>query len=181
MTASLAPASSPARHRFGFWAVAYAFLTVLSFSTAPSPLYVLYAHRDRFSSLMITLIYAAYAAGVAGSLLLASHLSDVHGRHPHLLAGIALAIVSGVLFITWPALPGMFTARVLCGVSVGLTLAAASAYLSESHQAHRPGRRAPCRSLPRRRRTSAASASARCWPGCSPRTPGTRSSCPTWC
>jgi hypothetical protein len=77
MTGSLAPASSPARHRFGFWAVAYAFLAVLSFSTAPSPLYVLYAHRDHFSSLMITLIYAAYAAGVAGSLLLASHLSDV--------------------------------------------------------------------------------------------------------
>lgn len=139
MTASLAPASSPAWHRFGFWAVAYAFLAVLSFSTAPSPLYVLYAHRDHFSSLMITLIYAAYAAGVAGILLLASHLSDVHGRRPHLLAGIALAIVSGVLFITWPALPGLFTARVLCGVSVGLTLAAATAYLSESHQAHRPG------------------------------------------
>jgi len=126
-------------HRFGFWAVAYAFVAVLSFSTAPSPLYVLYARRDHFSSLMITLIYAAYAAGVAGSLLFASHLSDVHGRRPHLLAAVALALVAGVLFIAWPTLPGLFTARILSGVSVGLTVSTATAYLSESDRALRPG------------------------------------------
>jgi predicted MFS family arabinose efflux permease len=135
----MAPAESSFRHRFGFWAAAYAFLAVLAFSTAPSPLYVLYAHRDHFSSLMITLIYAAYAAGVAGSLFFASHLSDVHGRRPHLLAAVALALVSGVLFIVWPALPGLFTARILCGLAVGLTVSTATAYLSESHRAHRPG------------------------------------------
>jgi len=138
MTSTVAPAKAASRYGFGFWAIAYAFLAVLSFSTAPSPLYVLYAHRDHFSSLMITLIYAAYAAGVAGSLVFASHLSDVHGRRPHLLAAVALALVSGVLFIAWPALPGLFTARILCGLSVGLTVSTATAYLSESHRAHRP-------------------------------------------
>lgn len=122
------------RHRLGFWAVAYAFLALLSFSTAPSPLYVLYARRDHFSSLMITLIYAAYAVGVAGSLFFASHLSDVHGRRPHLLTAVALAMASGVLFIAWPALPGLFAARILCGISVGLTVSTATAYLSESHR-----------------------------------------------
>jgi MFS family permease len=136
---TLAPAATSSRYGFGFWAVAYAFLAVLCFSTAPSPLYVLYAHRDHFSSLMITLIYAAYAAGVAGSLLFASHLSDVHGRRLHLLGGVALAVVSGVVFITWPALAGLFTARILSGISVGLTVAAATAYLSEAHQTRRPG------------------------------------------
>jgi MFS family permease len=123
------------RHRLGFWAVAYAFLVLLSFSTAPSPLYVLYARRDHFSSLMITLIYAAYAVGVAGSLFFASHLSDVHGRRPHLLTAVALAMASGALFIAWPALPGLFAARILCGISVGLTVSTATAYLSESHRA----------------------------------------------
>jgi predicted MFS family arabinose efflux permease len=123
------------RHRLGFWAVAYAFLALLSFSTAPSPLYVLYARRDHFSSLMITLIYAAYAVGVAGSLFFASHLSDVHGRRPHLLTAVALAVASGALFIAWPALPGLFAARILCGISVGLTVSTATAYLSESHRA----------------------------------------------
>jgi len=126
---------APYRHRLGFWAVAYAFLALLSFSTAPSPLYVLYARRDHFSSLMITLIYAAYAVGVAGSLFFASHLSDVHGRRPHLLTAVALAVASGALFIAWPALPGLFAARILCGISVGLTVSTATAYLSESHRA----------------------------------------------
>jgi predicted MFS family arabinose efflux permease len=139
LTTTMAPAKPSFRHRFGFWATAYTFLAVLAFSTAPSPLYVLYAHRDHFSSLMITLIYAAYAAGVAGSLFFASHLSDVHGRRPHLLAAVALALVSGVLFIVWPALPGLFTARILCGLAVGLTVSTATAYLSESHRAHPPG------------------------------------------
>ena len=137
MTIPLAPARS--RHRFGFWAVGGAFLAVLSFSAAPSPLYVLYAERDHFSSLVITLIYAAYAAGVAASLFLASHLSDVHGRRPHLFAAVALAVVSDVLFMVWPSLPGLFTARILCGVSVGLTASTATAYLNEAHRASRPG------------------------------------------
>lgn len=48
----------------------------------PSPLYGLYAEQDGFSSLTITLIYAAYALGVVASLVLAGHLSDVHGRRP---------------------------------------------------------------------------------------------------
>ncbi len=127
------PVLNRSRHGFGFWAVAYVFLVLLAFSTAPSPLYVLYARRDHFSSLMITLIYAAYAVGVLGSLLLISHLSDVHGRRPHLLGAVALAIASAVVFMVAPSLPGLFVARILCGVSVGLTMGTASAYLNELH------------------------------------------------
>jgi hypothetical protein len=119
------------RHRFAFWAVPYAFVVLLAFSTAPSPLYVLYANRDHFSSLMITLIYAAYALGVVGSLLFVSHLSDLHGRRPHLLLAVALAVVSAGVFIASPSLPGLFAARILSGVSVGLTVSTATAYLNE--------------------------------------------------
>lgn len=61
--------------------------------------------------------------------------SDVHGRRPHLLTAVALAMASGVLFIAWSALPGLFAARILCGISVGLTVSTATAYLSESHRA----------------------------------------------
>lgn len=127
------------RHRFGFWAVAYAFVVLMAFSTSPSPLYVLYARRDHLSSLLITLIYAAYAVGVLGCLFFVSHLSDVHGRRPHLLVAVALAVVSAVMFIAWPTLAGLFAARVLCGISVGLTVSTATAYLNELHLADRPG------------------------------------------
>lgn len=128
------------RHRFSYWATAFAFLALQAFATAPSPLYGLYARRDGFSSLMITLIYAAYAAGVIASLFFAGHLSDHHGRRPFLLIALGLDTVSAVIFLTWPGLAGLFAARVLCGLAVGLTASTATAYLSELYTAHRPRR-----------------------------------------
>jgi MFS family permease len=128
------------RRRFSFWAIAFAFLILLAFSTAPSPLYVLYAQRDHFSSFMITLIYGAYALGVVASLFLIGHLSDVYGRRPHLLAAVALAATAALVFILAPGLGGLFAARILTGISVGLTVPTATAYLTEMH-AERHGHR----------------------------------------
>jgi hypothetical protein len=128
------------RHRFSYWATAFAFLALQAFATVPSPLYGLYARQDGFSSLMITLIYAAYAAGVIASLFFAGHLSDHHGRRPFLLIALGLDAASAVVFLAWPSLAGLFTARVLCGLAVGLTASTATAYLSELYAAHRPRR-----------------------------------------
>ena len=63
-------------HRAGFWAIAFSFLVVAAFSTAPSSLYGLYEHQEHLSSLTITFVYAVYAVGVVASLLLAGHVSD---------------------------------------------------------------------------------------------------------
>jgi len=128
------------RYRFGYWAAAFSFVTLTAFSTVPSPLYALYARRDGFSSLTITVVYAAYAVGVAISLFFAGHLSDIHGRRPLLLLALGLDAGSAVVFLAWPALPGLFVARVVCGLSVGVTTSTATAYLSELHAAHRPAR-----------------------------------------
>jgi MFS family permease len=127
-----------ARHRFSYWAAAFAFLWLQAFMTAPSPLYGLYARRDGFSSLTITLVYAAYAAGVIVSLFFAGHLSDTYGRRPFLLIALGLDGLSAIVFIAWPQLAGLFTARVLCGLAVGVTASTATAYLTELHAAHRP-------------------------------------------
>jgi len=155
-------------------------LVLLAFSTAPSPLYVLYAHRDHFSSLVITLIYAAYALGVICSLVFVSHLSDLHGRRPHLLAAVAIAVVSAALFIAWPSLPGLFVARILSGISVGLTVSTATAY--STNCTGRGGARPPrcCPSSRRRRPTSGASASAAWWRVSSPSMKLIPSCSPTW-
>jgi MFS family permease len=64
-------------HRRGFWAVAFAFLTVMALGTVPSPLYGLYRARDHFSLFMVTVAFAVYAIGVIVALLLAGHLSDL--------------------------------------------------------------------------------------------------------
>jgi MFS family permease len=125
------PASRAGGRAFGFWAVALAFATAMAFTTVPTPLWSLYAQRDRFSSLMVTVVFAVYALAVALSLFLVGHLSDWHGRRRVLLPAVMLEILAGVVFLVWPALPGLLLARVLSGLGVGAVIATAMAWLSE--------------------------------------------------
>jgi MFS family permease len=125
-------------HGVGFWVVALTFLTLAAFTTVPSPLYVLYQARDGFSEFMLTVIYAAYAVGVVGALALAGHLSDWYGRKRLLIPGAALTVASAIVFLTWTSVPGLLVARVLTGISIGLTQSTATAYLAELHARHRP-------------------------------------------
>ncbi|MGI8449230.1 MAG: MFS transporter, partial [Streptosporangiaceae bacterium] len=122
---------SPGRHRTGFWLVGLVFLVTMAFSAVPAPLYVLYAARDHFGPLMITVIFAAYAVGVIASLFLAGHLSDWLGRRRMAVIAVAVNVASGGIFLLWPTVPGLLLARVVSGVSVGMLTATATAYLSE--------------------------------------------------
>ncbi|MEP9412768.1 MFS transporter [Gordonia sp. VNQ95] len=134
-------ACSPAemsRYRRGYWSVAFTFCVVIAFSTAPSPLYRTYGERDGLSPLAITLIYAVYAAGVITALYLVGHLSDMLGRRWFLLSSVLLAMLGCVVFMVFPQAPGLYCARVLSGLAVGLTAAAGTAYITELHAAHRP-------------------------------------------
>ncbi|MFD4571004.1 MFS transporter [Streptomyces sp. NPDC058417] len=116
-----------------------AFLLNMAFSTVPTPLYTLYAARDNFSNLTVTYIYAVYAVGVIGSLFLGGHLSDWVGRRTVLVPALIVNVVSSVVFVVWPSLTGLIVARVISGISVGLTTATATAYLAELYRAARPG------------------------------------------
>ncbi|CAN5309898.1 MFS transporter [soil metagenome] len=118
-------------HSAGFWVIAYAFLTVMAFSTVPTPLYSLYQQRDGFATLMITVIFAAYAVGVMVSLYLAGHVSDWLGRRPVIMIAVLLQIVAAVLFLIWPDVAGLIIARVINGLGVGILTATATAHLSE--------------------------------------------------
>jgi MFS family permease len=134
----------PARYRTGFWLVGFVFLVSMAFSAVPAPLYVLYASRDHFGPLMITVIFAAYAVGVIASLFLAGHLSDWLGRRRLAVIAVLVNVASGVIFLLWPTVPGLLVARVVSGVSVGMLTATATAYLSELDTAGHGG-------MPRRR------------------------------
>jgi MFS family permease len=117
--------------RTGFWAVAFSFLVVTAFSTAPSSLYGLYEHREHLSSLTITFVYAVYAAGVVTSLVLVGHVSDWYGRRVVLLPAIGIAIVAAVVFLVWRSVGGLFLARVLTGIAVGAAVATATAFITD--------------------------------------------------
>ena len=127
----LKPPPRIARNRFGFWAVAFAFVIAMAFTTVPTPLWSLYARSDHFSSLTVTIVFAAYALAVALSLFLAGHLSDSYGRRRVLMPALALEILAGVVFVVWPSLPGLLLARVVSGVGIGAVTATATAWLPE--------------------------------------------------
>src|SRR4051794_20946439 len=77
--------------RAGFWAVAFAFLALTAFATAPSALYGLYAQREHLAPITLTVVYAVYAVGIVSSLLLAGHRSDIYGRRAGLVPSPLLA------------------------------------------------------------------------------------------
>jgi MFS family permease len=125
-------------HGVAFWVVAAAFLLNMAFSAVPTPLYVLYQARDHFSGITVTIVYAVYAVGVIASLFLAGHISDWAGRRRVLVTALLVNVASAVLFIFFPSLAGLIVARVVSGISVGLTTATATAYLAELHLGARP-------------------------------------------
>jgi MFS family permease len=120
-------------HGLGFWVVAATFLVVMGFSAVPTPLYAIYAQRDHFSTITVTVVFAVYAVGVIGSLFLAGHVSDWVGRRRVLLAALGFTLASAAVFLLAPSVPGLIVARIVNGVGVGLTTATATAYLAELH------------------------------------------------
>jgi MFS family permease len=139
ISTDLQPNPDRLRYGFGFGAVAFAFTALMAFTTVPTPLWSLFARRDGFSSLTITVAFAVYAVAVALSLVLAGHLSDAYGRRRLLVPAIALNVVSGLVFVVWPALPGLLVARVLSGLGVGAAAATATVWLAELESRRRPG------------------------------------------
>lgn len=138
MTKTSLPSTSPRERGVSFWIVAFAFTIVMAFTTAPTPLWSLFAQRDGFSSLTITIVFAAYAVAVALSLFLAGHLSDWYGRRRVVALGVALNVLAALVFVGWPELPGLLLARVTSGLGVGVITATATAWLAELDAARRP-------------------------------------------
>jgi MFS family permease len=121
-------------------AAAFALAVTMLGTTLPTPLYVLYGQQFGFSELMITVIFATYAAGVIASLLLFGHLSDQVGRRRMLLPGLALSALGAVAFLLADGLPLLIVARVLSGLSAGIFTGTATATLVDLTPPERRGR-----------------------------------------
>ena len=137
-TASTTRTGATLRHGVGFWAIAFAFMAVVSYNAMPAPLYGLYERRDGFSSFMLTVIFAAYAVGVVISLFCVGHLSDWHGRRRLFVPSLITCMISAAVFLTWRALPGLMIGRFLGGLGVGMVTATATAWIAELHRTARP-------------------------------------------
>lgn len=127
------------RHHIGYWLTAFAFTTVMAFSTVPTPLYAIYRSEQHFGSFILTVVFAVYAIGVLIALLLGGHVSDWLGRRTVLLPAIGLSVISALIFLSWTAVPALLAARLLSGLSVGLLTATATAYLADLRDRSHPG------------------------------------------
>jgi MFS family permease len=113
----------------GFVLAAIAFFVVMLGTTLPTPLYPLFEQRYSFGSLLVTVIFAIYAFGVIGGLVLFGNLSDRVGRKPVLLAGLALSAASALLFLLADSLVPIYVGRVVSGLSAGIFTGTATAYV----------------------------------------------------
>lgn len=119
-----------------------AILVLFMGSTLLTPLYEIYKTRYALGPVQITSIYAVYVVGNLTALLFLGRLSDLLGRRPIALAGLALAVAGALLFLGSDP-PFLYAGRAVSGCAVGLGSGAATAWISES--------------LPEERRAQAAS------------------------
>ncbi|HET6294397.1 MAG TPA: MFS transporter [Kribbella sp.] len=144
MSTAAVTATAPARirvpHLTGFWFVATAFLTLMAFGTVPTPLWPIYQVRDHFGAITVTIAFAVMVVGAAISFRLLGHLSDRLGRRRIIAPALLVGILSAVVLVIWPSLPGLIVGRILTGVAIGLMASTATAYLTDLHHEARPDR-----------------------------------------
>lgn len=133
-----APRTTSSRHLTGFWFVAFAFLTLMAFGTAPTPLWPIYQQRDHFGATTVTVAFAVLVVGTATSFRWLGHLSDRLGRRRIIVPALLTGILAAIVLAAWPALPGLLIGRVLTGVAVGLMASTATAYLADLYAEARP-------------------------------------------
>ncbi|VXC13707.1 MFS transporter [Aeromicrobium sp. 9AM] len=115
-----------------FAALAFTFAVTMMGTTLPTPMYVIYQGEFGFSITMSTVIFATYAFGVLAALLAFGRWSDTLGRRPLLLGGLAVAIISDVVFLLAGNTETLLVGRVLSGLSAGIFVGTATAAVVEA-------------------------------------------------
>ena len=121
-----------------FWLLALLLSWFLTAASAPSPLYPIYQELWRFSPGVLTLVYAMYAFGALGALLLTGRVSDHVGRRRVTFAGLAIQLVALVVFLGAQGVEWLLVARLLQGIGTGIATGAISAWLIDLQPPERP-------------------------------------------
>ena len=104
-------------------------VSLLSASSAPTPLYAIYQQRWGFSPITTTVVFGVYALAVLASLLTLGRVSDYVGRRPVLLGALTVQAASMVVFATAGGVGELMIARVIQGLATGAALGAIGAAL----------------------------------------------------
>ncbi len=104
---------------------------LFAISTLLTPLYVIYRQELGFSQITLTLIYATYALGNLGALLLVGRISDRIGRRRAALPALAIALASALVFLGVRNIAGLFVGRLLSGLAIAIGAGTITAWLTE--------------------------------------------------
>lgn len=107
--------------------LALALMSALLNSSAPTPLYPLYQHQLGLSSVSLTMIYGAYAAGVLISLFgvgnMAGKVKDLRGM---IVPALLVVLAGAWLFALADSFFMLLMARLLAGIGTGALTGAAN-------------------------------------------------------
>ncbi|MCV7287644.1 MFS transporter [Mycolicibacterium wolinskyi] len=98
-----------------------------------TPLLIAYAEHSGYTRVDVDVLLGAYVLGLVPGLLIASTLSDRHGRRPVMSAGVVSSALGSVIIAigdVW-GFPALFTGRLLSGLAVGIAMAVGSAWIAE--------------------------------------------------
>ena len=118
-----------------FYLLASVIVSFLAGSSAPTPLYAVYASKWGFSPITTTVIFGVYALAVLAALLTVGSLSDHVGRRPVLLAAIAIQALVMVVFTAAAGVPQLLIARVIQGAATGAAAGAIGAGMLDLNKA----------------------------------------------
>ena len=113
-------------------------ITLVSGSTAVSPLFVSYRAEWGVSSAGIAIVFSAYVAALLPVLLFSGGLAERFGRR-RVIAGGILSMVLGLTALTFAHdIVWLIVARLLQGAGIGLSVGALSAAITESYAGKLP-------------------------------------------
>ncbi|MHA3024470.1 MFS transporter [Mycobacterium sp. BMJ-28] len=98
-----------------------------------TPLLIAYAQHAGYTRVDVDILLGAYVLGLVPGLLVASALSDRHGRRPVMAAGLVSSALGSIILAVGDhaGFAALFGGRLLSGLAVGIAMAVGSAWIAE--------------------------------------------------
>ena len=98
-----------------------------------TPLLIAYAQHSGYTRVDVDILLGAYVLGLVPGLLVASALSDRHGRRPVMAAGLVSSALGSIILAIGDdaGFVALLGGRLLSGLAVGIAMAVGSAWIAE--------------------------------------------------
>ncbi len=98
-----------------------------------TPLLIAYTQHSGYTRVDVDILLGAYVLGLVPGLLVASALSDRHGRKPVMAAGLVSSALGSIILAVGDdaGFVALFGGRLLSGLAVGIAMAVGSAWIAE--------------------------------------------------